>query len=126
MIKGIGVDLVEIHRVVHACEREHFLHKIFTEEEIAQMDDGHRRAASDFAGKEAVVKILGTGFSGVEASEIAILRDERGAPYVMLYGRAKERAFEMGIRKIHISISNTSDQVMAFAVGTDEECGVEW
>ena len=55
MIVGIGVDMIEIGRVIHACEREHFLKKIFSEREIQQMDVGKRRAASDFAGKEAVV-----------------------------------------------------------------------
>ena len=62
MILGIGVDSIEISRVVKAMEKEHFVHRIFTEKERAEMEHAKRRGASDFAGKEAVVKAFGTGF----------------------------------------------------------------
>ena len=53
MILGIGVDSIEISRVVKAMEKEHFVHRIFTEKERAEMEHAKRRGASDFAGKEA-------------------------------------------------------------------------
>lgn len=118
MIAGIGVDMIEIQRVIHACERENFLAKIFSEREIAQMDKNRRRAASDFAGKEAVVKALGTGFAGVEACEIEILRGENGAPYIELHGGAARKAEELGICDWKISITNTKDMVTAFVVAS--------
>lgn len=118
MIVGVGVDMIEIERVVHACEREHFLKKIFSEQEIGQMDAKRRRAASDFAGKEAVVKALGTGFSGIEASEIEILRREDGSPYVVLQGKAAKKAEELCIRDWKISITNTKELVTAFVVAS--------
>ncbi len=117
MIVGIGVDTVEISRVVRACEREHFVSRIFTEAEAAQFDKSRRRAASDFAGKEAVVKALGTGFSGIEAREVEILRRETGAPYVVLHGAAKAKAEQLQIAEIFISITNTKELATAFAVG---------
>lgn len=117
MVVGIGVDSIEIKRVVHACEKQHFVDRVFTPGEIAQFDANRRRAASDFAGKEAVAKVFGTGFSGIEASEIEILRNESGAPYVVLYGRAKEKAEELEIHQILISITNTKELATAFAVG---------
>lgn len=124
MIVGIGVDSVSISRVQKAMEREHFSRRIFTEKELAQMDAKKRRAASDFAGKEAVVKVFGTGFEGVEPGEIAILRDERGAPYIELLGKARELAEQMGIEQWQISITNTQDVATAFAVGLgkNNEC----
>lgn len=121
MIVGIGVDSIEIKRVVHACERQHFIERIFTQGEISQFDKNKRRAASDFAGKEAVVKVFGTGFYGVGANEIEILRDESGAPYVNLYGKAREKAEELQINRILISITNTKELATAFAVGVREE-----
>lgn len=121
MLVGIGVDTIEISRVLHACEREHFAERIFTPKEREQWDKGKRRAASDFAGKEAVAKVFGTGFSGIEANEIAILRAESGAPYVELSGKAQKKAEEMGIDRIWISITNTKDLATAFAVGVREE-----
>lgn len=118
MIVGVGVDMIEIERVVHACERENFLKKIFSEQEIGQMDAKRRRAASDFAGKEAVVKALGTGFLGIEASEIEILRREDGSPYVVLQGKAAKKAEELCIRDWKISITNTKELVTAFVVAS--------
>lgn len=120
-IAGIGVDMVEIKRVVHACEKEHFVKRIFTEKEQKQFDSGMRRAASDFAGKEAVVKVLGTGFCGIDAADIAILRRDNGAPYVELSGNALKKADLLGISYIHISITNTDELATAFAVGIKGE-----
>ncbi len=120
-VVGIGVDSVEIGRVVHACERQHFVERIFTPGEIDQFDKTKRRAASDFAGKEAVVKVFGTGFAGIDAVEIEILRNEAGAPYVKLYGKAKKKAKELQIGRILISITNTKELATAFAVGVREE-----
>lgn len=121
MIIGIGVDSIVIARVQRAMKREHFVEKIFTEKERQQMDTKYRRAASDFAGKEAVVKVFGTGFNGVDANEIAILRDEKGAPYIELYGKAKKKAEMMNINKWHISLTNTEDVVTAFVIGSRME-----
>lgn len=118
MIVGIGIDSIEIKRVTRACEREHFRERIFTPKEIEQFDKNRRRAASDFAGKEAVVKVFGTGFDGVEACEIEVLRDEKGAPYINLYGKAKDKASELGIEKLLISITNTETTATAFVIGT--------
>lgn len=119
MIIGIGVDAVEIDRVIRSCERSHFTERIFTKDEIAQFDKRKVRAASDFAGKEAVVKVFGTGFDGCEPAEIEILRNEKGAPYVKLYGGARKIAERLGIKDIKISITNTSQTATAFAVGSD-------
>ncbi len=117
MILGVGVDAVEISRVQKSCEKGHFQSRIFTEAEIEQFDKKKVRAASDFAGKEAVAKVFGTGFSGCFPSDIEILRDESGAPYVNLYRGARDIAESLGISSIQISITNTSDLAVAFAVG---------
>ena len=113
MLLGIGVDSIEISRVVKAMEKEHFVHRIFTEKERAEMEHTKRRGASDFAGKEAVVKAFGTGFAGIDACEEEILRRESGAPYVTLYGAARKKAEEMGITDWKISITNTKEVATA-------------
>lgn len=110
------MDSIEISRVVKAMEKEHFLHRIFTEREISQLDSSKRRGASDFAGKEAVVKALGTGFDGMEAGDIEILRNAKGAPYVVLQGKAKAYADKLGIDEWKISITNTKELATAFVV----------
>lgn len=120
MILGIGVDAVEISRVQKCCERERFQNRIFTAAEIEQFDKKKVRAASDFAAKEAVVKVLGTGFSGCFPNDVEVLRDEQGAPFVNLHRGAKVIAKDRGITSIKISITNTSDMAVAFAVGSDD------
>lgn len=117
MIIGIGTDMVEIVRVEKACERDHFVQRIFTKEEQKKYDSGFRKAASDFAVKEAIVKMLGTGFGPVAAIEIEVLRDDKGKPFVNLYGNAKKLSDDMGIARIFVSITNTKKYVSAFVVG---------
>lgn len=120
MISGIGHDLIEISRVLKACERESFLHKCYTSAEAALIEHDRIKAADNFAVKEAVAKMFGTGFQGISLIEIEVLRDEHGKPYVNLYGKAKELAKAQGIRAIHVSITNTKEYASAFVVGERE------
>ncbi len=117
MITGIGIDLIEVDRISKACEKEGFLKRCFTEEEIKLIDRKWQRAAGNFAVKESVAKMLGTGFRGFALTDIEVLRDESGRPYVRLYGKAEELAKAMGISSIHVSITNTKDYANAFVVG---------
>lgn len=121
MVVGIGVDMVEIERIKKSCRHRHFVDKTYSETEQSQFDSSLSRAASDFAGKEAVVKVFGTGFSeGITPDQIEVLHNEKGAPFVILNGRAQEKAAELGITNIHLSITNTDTVTTAFAVGTND------
>lgn len=122
MILGIGVDSIEISRVVKMRWKKSILSiAIFTEKERAEMEHAKRRGASDFAGKEAVVKAFGTGFAGIDACEVEILRRESGAPYVTLYGAARKKAEEMGITDWKISITNTKEVATAFVIAVADD-----
>ena len=117
MVLGLGLDLVEIGRIAKACEKPHFRARIFTPAENARIDErGAQTAAGIFAAKEAVVKALGTGFRTFMPSDIAVLREESGRPYVVLYNGAKALAEERGITHIHVSITDTQEYAQAFAV----------
>lgn len=117
MITGVGTDLIEIERVKKACKTEAFLLRIYTEQECRQAGGNAARLAGNFAVKEAVAKVFGTGFRGFEPRDIEVLRDELGKPYVNLYGKAKEMAEELGVRRLFVSISNTALYASAYAVG---------
>ena len=117
MIFGIGTDLIEINRVVKACERKAFLTKVYTEQEQKLLLSDIRKAASNFAVKEAVVKMFGTGFRTILPKEIEVLRDNLGKPYVKLYGNALLLAKEHNIDRIHVSITNTKELVSAYVIG---------
>ena len=119
MIIGIGNDMIEIDRVVKACEKEAFLRKYFTEKEQELIALDKKKSADNFAVKESVVKMFGTGFREIVPSEIECLRDELGKPYVNLYGKALEMGQERGLRTVHVSITNTKKYASAFVVGED-------
>jgi holo-[acyl-carrier protein] synthase len=121
MIFGIGTDMIEINRVLKACERKAFLMKIYTEQEQKLLLSDIRKAASNFAVKEAVVKMFGTGFRAIAPIEIEVLRDNLGKPYVNLYGNALLLAKERNVDRIHVSITNTKDLVSAYVIGECEE-----
>lgn len=116
MILGVGTDLVEIERVRKACERDSFVVRTFTELECRQAGGKASRFAGSFAVKEAVAKALGTGFRRFMPIDIEVIRNELGKPYVKLYRGAEKLAGELGVERIEVSISNTADQAIAFAV----------
>lgn len=117
MIVGIGNDLIEIDRVIRACQKEAFCKKYYTENEIELAKNQRYKYADNFAVKEAVSKMLGTGFYKTEPIEIEVLRDVLGKPYVNLYGNALDVANSLGISKIFVTITNTKKYACAFVIG---------
>ncbi len=120
MIKGIGVDIIEIERVKKSVNNESFLKKVYTEKEIEffyKNKINYNSLAGNFASKEAVVKMLGTGFKNINPIDIEVLRDELGKPYVSLYGNAKDLAIRLEIKEILISISHDKDKAIAYVIG---------
>ena len=117
MIIGIGTDLIEIERIKKACVKEAFLLRSFTLEERRCIEGRPERAAGNFAVKEAVSKVMGTGFRGMGLNEIEVLRDDLGKPYINLHGRARQKAEAMGISRWHVSISNTKKLATAYVIG---------
>lgn len=114
-----GVDIIEISRVRKAVETrgDRFLKRLYTEREIAHCGGRVPELAARFAGKEAVMKALGTGHRGISPQDIEILNDGHGAPSVRLSGNAQSRAREMGIRRLVISLSHCRGYAIASVVG---------
>lgn len=121
MILGIGIDLIEMQRIEKACTREAFLIRYFTLKERQLIAARPETAAGNFAVKEAVVKSFGTGFRGIEPIDIEVLRDKAGRPFVNLYGGADRQAALMGIKKIHVSVTNTKTCAAAYVVAEGKE-----
>lgn len=117
MIVGIGQDLIEIQRVMKALEKENFRAKCFTSLEIDMANGNDIKLVDNFAVKEAVSKVLGTGFRSFMPKDIEVLRDFNGKPYVNLYGNALELFNSLKITNIFVSISNTKDYTTAVAIG---------
>src|SRR5450756_1685341 len=84
--------------------------RLFSAEERAYCDKRNRpevHYALRFAAKEAVLKALGTGFSGMKFTDVGVSRDAAGRPVPRLSGRAAEIADEIGVVEVHLSLSYT-------------------
>ena len=126
MVLGLGTDLIEIARIEESLERhgERFLHKIFTQGEIAYCLQKKKSSAESFAArfaaKEAGAKALGTGISrGVSWKELEVRREIGERPTLHLSGRAAERATHMGVRTLSLSLTHSRDVAMAVVVAED-------
>lgn len=120
MIKGMGIDIIEIDRIRRVLARRRgFIKRFFSEEEIEYYESRNLNAASiagGFAAKEAVAKAMGTGFRDMCWTDIVILHDELGKPLVRMEGRAKDACFQLGIKEILITISHSRDYAVANAL----------
>jgi holo-[acyl-carrier protein] synthase len=118
-MRCIGVDIIEIARIREAVERwgERFLKRIFTGAELNICRKNPGRLAARFAGKEAVMKALGTGARGISWREIEIAAESSGKPLVNLYGKAQEKAADLGLDELAISLSDSKDYAIAFVIG---------
>lgn len=116
---SLGVDIIEIERIEKAVERfgKRFLQRVYTDAELRLCRNKPSRLASRFAAKEAVMKSLGTGTKGVGWREIEILHDAMGKPLVSLCGRARNRAEDLGLGELAVSLSDSRDYAVAFVVG---------
>lgn len=128
-IIGIGIDVVHVERIERALERwrDGFAKRVFTEGELAYCMSKKRpgmHLAARFGVKEAVMKAFGTGWSGgVKWTDVEVVREDSGRPGVVLGGRLKELAAEMGVTKALISFSHDGGYAVAQAVITGEASG---
>ena len=124
-VLGLGVDIVEIERMKLALERTpRIKERIFSDDERWYCEHKARpyvHYAMRFAAKEAVLKALGTGFSGMRFRDVEVLREEKGRPVPRLSGRAAERAAELGVVEMHLSLSYTHSTAVASAVAITED-----
>ncbi|MCB9850334.1 MAG: holo-ACP synthase [Phycisphaerales bacterium] len=122
-----GVDLVECRRIGELVERhrERFFERMFTpieRERIDRLREPIPHISGRFAAKEAILKVLGTGWRGQIAwTDMEITNDQYGAPHVALSGECARVAAERGIGSIILSISHTQDAAMASALGLGDK-----
>ena len=125
MINGVGVDILEKERVftIHKKYGKRFQERVLGDSEIKaiegkSLNNQIRFISNNFACKEAVAKALGLGFTeGISLKEIEILRKPSGQPFITLNGNTDKVAKNTGIKKFHVSISDTKKLSMAFVVG---------
>lgn len=113
-----GVDVIEIERFTQAFKRQpKLLERLFTGRERENLAGKALQSyAARFAGKEAILKTLGTGLSGLSWHDIEILNNSSGEPLVYLSPTAQEKAALRGGSQVRLSLSHDRTQVVAFAI----------
>ncbi len=117
-VHSVGVDLIEIERIEKLLEKygEKFLKRIYTDHEIAYCEKKKNKGsfAARFATKEAVFKATGLGLAkGMTWRDVEVMNDDKGKPYVRLYGKTAEI---LANKKIQLSISHSKDAAIAMVV----------
>jgi holo-[acyl-carrier protein] synthase len=121
-----GIDIIECERVEHVWRQhpERFLARILTPAErvyCTRRKDPLPHIAGRFAAKEAVLKVLGTGWRGQIAwTDVEVLNDSAGQPHVSLAGHSLEVARRLGIDRILLSITHTAQYAAASAIGVSD------
>ncbi len=117
---AIGIDIVEIRRVVRASKKKGFLKRVYTARELAYARSKRypfQHLAARFAAKEAIFKALGeverefVGWKNVE-----ILNDAWGKPVVFFHGRAEAVRKKRGLSGAVVSLSHTENYAVASAM----------
>lgn len=120
MVVGLGIDIVETDRIARIWHRygEQFAQKILTPTERAALPSSPvQTLAARFAGKEAAVKALGTGFAqGITFQCMEILSRTNDKPELIFHGPAHTQATRLGVSHPHISVTHGRDNAVAVVV----------
>lgn len=122
MIYGIGTDIVSLGRIARLHDKlgRAFAERILHPDEMAQWANSRRPEnflAKRFAAKEAFAKAVGTGIRGaVSFQNIGIGHDDLGRPEYFYSPALAQWLAQQGIGRVHVSISDEKEHVIAFAV----------
>ena len=117
-----GIDLVDCPRIEEMVNRhgERFVNRVFTEAEQAYAEANRNnieKLAGRFAAKEAILKLMGTGWRGKIAwTDIEVINNDVGQPEVTLSGEVRKIADKLGIEHVSVSITHTANFAIASAV----------
>jgi holo-[acyl-carrier protein] synthase len=118
-LPALGIDIVRVERIAGVIQRHpiRFPARVLTVSEQEYVRARPENFAGRWAAKEAVSKVLGLGIRGIGWREIEIERLVTGEPKVRLHGGAAERAANLGIAGIAVSITHEREYALAVAYG---------
>ena len=120
MIVGIGNDIIEIERIEKAISKESFKNKVYTQRELENIEKRGDRVetyAGIFSAKEAISKAIGTGVREFSLTDLEILNDDLGKPYVVVSEKLdKILKVKKEDYQIEISISHSKKYATAMAI----------
>lgn len=112
----IGIDMIEIHRIENSIKSGTFFKNVFSKEEYEQLKERNfspQSVAINFCAKEAFLKCIGKGLGFSKFSDIQLLREDCGKPYLKLSGVALEFANK---NRLVFSVSATHTKEYASVV----------
>ena len=120
MIAGIGIDVVDIHRMEKWKSNPEILERFFDPLELKTALERGKSAnqslAARFAAKEAFGKALGTGLAGIALKDIMVRNRENGKPEMHVCGTALAALENNGAKRIHLSLTHERDNAIAMVV----------
>jgi holo-[acyl-carrier protein] synthase len=120
VIRGIGLDVVNVERMRRWRGRPGLLERFFHDEELRLLrtkgDGAVLGLAARFAAKEAFGKALGTGLRGFALKEICVTNDGQGKPALALFGEAENEFRKRGGGNIFVSLTHERDYALAVVV----------
>jgi holo-[acyl-carrier protein] synthase len=120
MIIGIGIDITAIEKIEESIRNEVFQRKVFSLAELETVREYRNKAehlSGKFAAKEAFMKALGAGIrQEVWFTQIDVLNDESGKPYLKISGEAADRLDTSGAKHVHVSISHSGGMAAALVI----------
>lgn len=123
MIRGIGVDAVDIERFRTALIRTPSMRdRLFTTIEMSQVADRADQVpslAARFAAREAAMKAMGVGLGAFGFHDVWVESEESGRPVLRVTATAAELARARGIVAWHLSLTHTDSTAVAYVVATD-------
>lgn len=113
MIIGVGIDVVNITRFGQTLQRTPRLaERLFTASERTLRLSS---LAARFAAKEALAKALGAPV-GLHWTDATVDRDEAGRPHLHVAGTVRERAEDLGVHSLHVSLSHDAGVASAVVI----------
>lgn len=111
MIVGLGFDLVSVARIALLLATDDaFETRTFTVQErqaCAERADRAQALAARVAAKEACLKALGTGWGpGISFAQVEVISGDGSQPSLRLTGGAEARARELGVDRIHVTLTH--------------------
>jgi holo-[acyl-carrier protein] synthase len=122
MVRGIGVDIIEIDRIRNSIESlgDRFLRKIFTAREIAYCNSKPKtfqHFAARFAAKEALAKAVSSGWAGeFRWKDVEVMNEPSGKPVLELHGLMQHTLAHC---VVFVSLSHSDHHVVAMVVVED-------
>ena len=115
----LGIDIIKVDRIAKSIAKfgSRFSDRVLTPAERHYVRDRPETFAGRWAAKEAVSKVLGLGVRGIGWKDIEVVRLPTGQPSIQLHGRAAQRAEQLGMGRIAVSITHESDYAVAIAFG---------